>query len=147
MVGTRSYGGTIGCGKQQSHCLTALAWKNCTIFEIFRGVIPTSDPILLKSIAIHLPFLSRCYCKRMHSSWLKVVCTPPICITIRLPFVSQYLCRSLRVRGRWSTPKICEVARNVSRESLSCSDHPCKDSYCCGSCWQIQPVVEKSLAL
>ena len=27
------------------------------------------------------------------------------CITIRLPFVSQYSCRSIRVRGRWDTPK------------------------------------------
>ena len=31
--------------------------------------------------------------------------TPPICITIRLPFVSRYICRSIRVRGRWNTPE------------------------------------------
>ena len=40
----------------------------------------------------------------MPSSWQKVVYTPPICITIRLPFVSRYFCRSIRVRGRWNTP-------------------------------------------
>ena len=40
-------------------------------------------PILLKSIAIRLPFLSRYLCKSMASSWQKVVHTPPICIKIR----------------------------------------------------------------
>ena len=63
------------------------------------------NPILLKSIAIHLPFLSRYFCKSMPSSWQKVAYTPPICITIRLPFVSRYFCGSIRVRGRWDTPK------------------------------------------
>ena len=62
-------------------------------------------PILLKSIAIHLPFLSRYFCKSMPSSWQKVVYQPPICITICLPFVSRYFCRSIGVRGRWDTPK------------------------------------------
>ena len=52
-------------------------------------------PIFLKSIAIHLPFLSRYFCKSMPSSWQKVVYTPPIWITIRLPFVSRYFCRSI----------------------------------------------------
>ena len=61
-------------------------------------------PILLKSIAIHLPCLSRYSCKSMPSPWQKVAYTPPICITIRLPFVSRYFCRSIRVRGRWNTP-------------------------------------------
>ena len=60
---------------------------------------------LLKSIAMHLPFLSRYFCKSMPSSWQKVVYTPPICITIRLPFVPRYFCSSIRVRGRWDTPK------------------------------------------
>ena len=40
----------------------------------------------------------------MPSSWQKVAYTPPICIAIRLPFVSRYFCRSIRVRGRWDTP-------------------------------------------
>ena len=30
--------------------------------------------------------------------------TPPICITMRLLFVSRHFCRSIRVRGRWDTP-------------------------------------------
>ena len=71
----------------------------------FRGVKSTLTPILLKSIEIHLPFLSRYFCKSMPSSWQNLVYTPPICITIRLPFVSRYFCRSIRVRGRWDTPK------------------------------------------
>ena len=62
-------------------------------------------PILLKSIAIHLPFLSRYFCKSMPSFGQRVVYTPPICITLRLPFVYRYFCRSIRVRGRWNTPK------------------------------------------
>ena len=49
----------------------------------------------------------RCFCKCMPSSWQKVVYTPPICITIRLPFVSWYFCTSIRVRGRWNTPHWC----------------------------------------
>ena len=53
-------------------------------------------PILLKSIAIHLPFLSRYFCKSMPSPWQKVVYTPSICITIHLPLVSRYFCRSIR---------------------------------------------------
>ena len=64
-------------------------------------------PILWKIIAIHLPFLSRYFCKSITSFWQKVVYTPPICITMRLPFVSRDFCRSIRVRGRWNTPKVC----------------------------------------
>ena len=45
----------------------------------------------------------------MPSSWQKVVYTPPLCITIRLPFVSWYFCRSIRVRGRWNTPNRCKT--------------------------------------
>ena len=65
----------------------------------------TPDPDTSESPAIHLPFLSRYFCKCLPSSWQKVVYTPPICIAIRLPFVSGYFCRSIRVRGRWNTPK------------------------------------------
>ena len=61
--------------------------------------------ILLKSIAIHLPFsiaiLLQKYALLLAESSKK---TPPICITIRLPFVSRCFCRSVRVRGRWGTP-------------------------------------------
>ena len=66
-------------------------------------------PILLKSITIHLPFLSRYFCKSMPFSWQRIVYTPPICITIRLPFVSRYFCGSIRVRGCWNTPYECVV--------------------------------------
>ena len=40
----------------------------------------------------------------MPTSWQKVAHTPPICITIRLPCVSQCFCRSIRVKGRWDPP-------------------------------------------
>ena len=77
-----------------------------------------------KSIAIHLPFLSRYFGKSMPSSWQNVLYTPPICITIRLPFVSRYFFRSIRVRGRWNTPKkiredfswMVQIFRQVFRE-------------------------------
>ena len=67
-------------------------------------------PILLKSIAIHLPFLSRLLMQSMPSFWQKVLCTPhnlyhdtpPICI-------ADTFCRSIRVGGRWSTPKIPQI--------------------------------------
>ena len=72
---------------------------------VFRRVKSTLTPILLKSIAIHLPFLLRYICTSMPSPSQKVVYTPPICIAIRLPFVSRYFCRSIRVRGRWNAPK------------------------------------------
>ena len=49
-------------------------------------------PIFLKNIAIHLPCLSRYFCKSMPSRRQKVVYTPPICI---------------RARGRWDTPQGC----------------------------------------
>ena len=76
-------------------------------------------PILMKSIAIHVPFLSRYFCKSMPYSWQKVVYTPPICITIRLPFVSRYFCRSIRVRGRWNTPNLHIVDPRCSASSTS----------------------------
>ena len=64
--------------------------------------------ILLKSIAIHLPFLSRYFLKSM-SSCRKVVYTPPMCITIRLPFVSRRFCRSIRVRFFETPPKTADI--------------------------------------
>ena len=94
-------------------------------------------PILLKSIAIHLPFLSRYLGKSMPSSWQKAVYTPPLCITIHLRFVSRYSCRSTRVRGRWDTPKIIrahlinctECASHWGKHAIDddhsdCDDHP-----------------------
>ena len=63
-------------------------------------------PILVKSIAIHLPFLSRDFCTSMPSSWQRVVYTTPMYITIRLAFVLRCSCRSIGVRGHWNTPQI-----------------------------------------
>ena len=80
-------------------------WPKTTFHQSGESNRPLT-PILLKSIAIHLPFLLRYFCKSMALPffWQKVVNTP-ICITIRLPFVSRYFCRSFRVRGRWDTSK------------------------------------------
>ena len=52
---------------------------------------------------MHLPFVSRYFCKSRRSSWQRVVYTTNFCITMRLPFVSRCFCRSIRVRGRWNT--------------------------------------------
>ena len=41
----------------------------------------------------------------MPPSWQQVASTPTICITIRLPLVSRYFCRSIGVRGCWNSPK------------------------------------------
>ena len=51
------------------------------------------------------PFPSRYFSKSMTSSWQKVIFSPPICTTVRLPLVLRYFCGSIRVRGRWNTPK------------------------------------------
>ena len=56
----------------------------------------------------------------MPSHWQKVVYTPPICIAMRLPFVSRYFCRSIRVRGRWNTPKETS-AGSIHHVMRSCS--------------------------
>ena len=65
---------------------------------------PGLTPILVKSIAIYLPFLSRYFCKSMSSSWQKIAHAPPICITIPLPFVLRCFFRSIWARGRLNTP-------------------------------------------
>ena len=59
-------------------------------------------PILLQKYRDTPPFLSRYFCRSMPSSWQKVVYTSPMCITIRLPFVSRCLCRS---RGSLGHPQ------------------------------------------
>ena len=64
-------------------------------------------PIHVKKYRDTPPISMAYFCKYMPSLWQKVVYTPPICITIRLPFVSRYFCGSIRVRGRWDTPKTC----------------------------------------
>ena len=102
-------------------CFAKMPWKpfffcfRRFVSPNFRGVTSTPDPDTSESIAIHIPFLSRYFCKSMPSSWQKVVYTPPICITIRLPFVSRCFCRSIRVRVRWNTPKFCAVRTSKRR--------------------------------
>ena len=59
------------------------------------------SPIHAKRYRDTPPISMAYFCKSMPSLWQKVVYTPPICITIRLPFVSRYFCGSIRVRGRW----------------------------------------------
>ena len=95
------------CTPQKGTEICTPLWRSSVKRAFFEseGSNRPLTPILLKSIAIHLPFVSRYFCKRMPSSWQKVVYTPPICVTIRLPFVSRCFCRSIRVRGRWNTPQ------------------------------------------
>ena len=69
-------------------------------FYLFSLVIVSVRMVLLKSIAIHLPLVSRYFCKSMPASWLKVAFTPPICISIRLPFASRCFCRSIIGGGK-----------------------------------------------
>ena len=89
------------------HHFSSLVFHRLRLLDFFvseRSNRPLT-PMLLKSIAIHLPFPSRYFCKSMPSSWQKVGYTPPIGITIhRLPFVSRYFGKSIRARGRWNTP-------------------------------------------
>ena len=54
-----------------------------------------------------------------HKIWQKVVHAPPVCITIRLPFVSRCFCGSIRVRGRWNTP--AHLKERCQWESLEAS--------------------------
>ena len=55
--------------------------------QTIRRVTSTLTLKHLKSIVIQLLFLSHFFCKSVPSSWQKVVYTPPIYITLRLPFV------------------------------------------------------------
>ena len=57
--------------------------------------------IHLKSIATHLPFVSRYAWKvcPLAGGNLEVMCTHPVCITRHDAF-----CRSVRARGRWTPP-------------------------------------------
>ena len=60
-------------------------------FEKCRDTPPVSIAVLLQNYALLLA--------------VAAVHTPPMCITIRLPFLSRYFCRSIKVRGRWNTPQ------------------------------------------
>ena len=95
----------------QRKCLVA---TSTMLSSLERGVQPRGisgesnrplTPIHVKKYRDTPPISMAYFCKCMPSLWQTVVYTPPICITIRLPFVSRYFCRSIRVRGRWDTPK------------------------------------------
>ena len=77
-------------------------------------------PIHAKKYRDTPPISMAYFCKSMPSLWQKVVYTPPICITIRLPFVSRYFCGSIRVRGRWDTPNFCPI---LTSAELTISKH------------------------
>ena len=53
----------------------------------------------------------RCYCKTMQASWMEVMYTPPICITIRLLFVSRRFCRHVQVKGVVVPLSLCQCER------------------------------------
>ena len=82
----------------------ALANAALVLSSKITRVKATPDPDTFEKYRDTPPISMACFCKSMPSSWQKVVYTPPICITIRLPFVSRYFFRSIRVRGRWNTP-------------------------------------------
>ena len=88
----------------------------------------TPDPNTCEKVSRYTShFYGIYFCKCMPSLWQKVVYTPPICITIRLPFVSRYFCGSIRVRGRWNTPK---KSRNSVRLRQRFSPLPHKIAQC-----------------
>ena len=66
--------------------------------EKYRDTPPTSIAILLQKHALFLAESS--------------------IYTIRLPFVSRYFCRSIRVRGRWNTPEFASHFPANSRTPL-----------------------------
>ena len=86
-----------------------LPWNFIAILSapprLVRRVESTPDPNTFEKYRDTPPISMAYFCKSMPSSWQKVVYSPPICIAIRLPFVSRYFCRSIRVRGRWDTAK------------------------------------------
>ena len=114
--------------EQKRACITTterksfgeLFWPQRKTFQAGRGSGESNrplTPILLKSIAIRLPFLSRYFCKSMPSSWQKVVYTPPICITIRLPFVSRYFAEVLGSGVVGTPPSGCKKPYNKNQEN------------------------------
>ena len=63
----------------------------------------------------HLRFLSRYLCKKMPSSWQKVVYARPLCITMLLPLLLRYFGGSTTVRSCWNTPnhRCVETAKDL----------------------------------
>ena len=88
---------------KKCNSIPAITQESSIAGELNRPLTPT----LLKSIANHLPFLSRPFTKVCPLG----VYTPAICIALRLPFLSQYFFRSIRVRGRWNTQTLHSPTR------------------------------------
>ena len=82
-------------------------------------------PILLEKYRDTPPISIAIFWQNMPSSWQNVLYTPPICITIRLPFVSRYFFRSIRVRGRWNTPNLNQYIFNPDISKMICSSEQC----------------------
>ena len=77
-------------------CTIYASWSNSSpkkqqCDNLLRRVKSTLGPTLLKSVAIHLPFLPGCFCKSMPFSWQKVRYTPH-------QFVSRYHCHHKHYR-------------------------------------------------
>ena len=98
-------GGTHRGDRENTPKFACMHHKNPEVYLKFRRVKSTPDPDTFEKYRDTPPISMAYFCKSMPPSWQKVVYTPPTCITIRLPFVSRYFCRSIRVRGRESTPK------------------------------------------
>ena len=71
------------------------------------------------SIAMHLPFLLQYLCKSMPSRWQNVVYTQPISITMRLPFVMRYFCRWKKGQGSLECKMTLSLNLSLCREGMS----------------------------
>ena len=69
--------------------------KEITYLTFIRSVKSTPDPDTFEKYRDTPPISMAYFCKSMPPSWQRVAYTPPICITIRLPFVSRYFCKVL----------------------------------------------------
>ena len=86
--------------------------------------------------------------KSMPSFWQKVAYTPPTCITMCLPFVSRCFCRSIKVRGRWSTlNEQCPQTRSFLPVSSEIPASSASFSLSCGNVAQLQTQNKKIINL
>ena len=111
-VGFRGVGPGLCSSSESLDFAISLFWRHNDVIIMLLIIIIVNisgesnrplTPIHVKKHRDTAPISISYFCKSMPSSWQKIVYTPPICITIRLPFVSRYFCRSIRVRGRWDT--------------------------------------------
>ena len=94
-------------------------------------------PIHVKKYRDTPPISMAYFCKCMPCLWQNVVYTPPICITIRLPFVSRYFCGSIRVRGRWDTPNLLHAIciERWRENTISIPIRPLQAEILTKECW------------